>query len=1067
VEDRRVLSRRTPMAAEHDDGRELLLRLVGSCVALARLAGGVIRDVQRGRELGGEGTLGASLKDAADDRSVLTTADVRAQKVIVDGLRSEFPGVVLVGEEDELDPSSADALADAASWWPKAAASETELAYRLADLPNEYRGIQLTELVVFIDPLDGTREFVQGRLDSVQTLIGVAWRGRPIAGCVGLPFHESFAGVTPAGAASSAAGCVLHGIVGGGCFIPRAAGRDDESGCRSRLTCAASKSVKEAVLVKAHEIVGGDILVAGGCGNKVLRLLTGDADVTLFNLGTSLWDSCATQAVLAASGGTLTNLLGTPIEHTDKVPTPNKLGVVATASTYEARSGRTHRQLCETLSRELNSELVELIGGGLVSAISRPEMSQLATRKPRVGILGSTRGTNTLHIYEEIAAGRFDAEVAVVISNISKAVILSRARAAGVPAVHVLGKGRTREEFDAEVNEVLARHGCDIVLLVGFMRILSPVFCEAWKGRAVNVHPSLLPKHAALMDLEVHQSVLDAGDTESGCTVHLVDSIVDAGNIIVQPSVAVASDDTAETLKGKVQALEAPALVEAVRKFARNGFSLSDGSAHAVAPAPQPQALDIVRSINGLHFTAQELGEVVGCGSGAVVSFSCPEAGAVRYKQSVAARVYLTPLAASDAMPTKRQRTSGAGGASVGAAPPPASVFYKRAVPRELPYAMTKHVKHPYKTPRDAKANRTEASFLQSDLPRALQQQAEGLITLALPYRVEQTSPPDNPIDSRFALCLYDFAPSLGWYQTPHLQEMELRATLRVLADWHAFFWLAHDPTHAKAELASQLWETGSYWHLGQQPAGQIAKLRPNFERLRAEFDWPTAWDLGARLERVALKASQLAHGLDVNNKKLQVDGAGTWANAAYQTIIHGDPKAPNLFFRRGRSVAVVDEKAAGAVPEPEVGLIDMQWCGRGIGAVDVVYCIAASIDPKLIPEGTGGAVALVQSLVDEYHSTLLASFIKSGVASDAAAASAVLPAKVFQEQFEWAWLDLARVCVGDHWGSVTKEVLAARRGKMSFNAYNKSEAVARMVAGLTDVFLKRREQAADGQASL
>ena len=146
--------------------------------------------------------------------------------------------------------------------------------------------------------------------------------------------------MTPAGASSSAAGCVLHGIVGGSCFIPRVSGRDDESGCRSRLTCAASKSVKEAVLVKAHEIVGGDILVAGGCGNKVLRLLTGDADVTLFNLGTSLWDSCATQAVLAASGGTLTNLLGTPIEHTD-------------------------------------SALVELIGGGLVSAISRPEMSQL------------------------------------------------------------------------------------------------------------------------------------------------------------------------------------------------------------------------------------------------------------------------------------------------------------------------------------------------------------------------------------------------------------------------------------------------------------------------------------------------------------------------------------------------------------------------------------------------------------------------------------------------------------------------------------------------------------------
>jgi phosphoribosylglycinamide formyltransferase 1 len=137
--------------------------------------------------------------------------------------------------------------------------------------------------------------------------------------------------------------------------------------------------------------------------------------------------------------------------------------------------------------------------------------------------------------------------------------------------VHIPAKGRSREEFDAEVNSVLEAHGVDIVLLVGFMRILSPVFCSAWKGRAVNVHPSLLPKHAALMDLAVHQSVLDAGDKESGCTVHMVDEVVDAGSIVVQPSVAVDSSDTAESLKAKVQALEAPALVEAVKIFSQNG----------------------------------------------------------------------------------------------------------------------------------------------------------------------------------------------------------------------------------------------------------------------------------------------------------------------------------------------------------------------------------------------------------------------------------------------------------------------------------------------------------------
>ena len=670
------------MQSSAEDGRELLTKLVASCVSLAALAGGVIRDVQRGRELGGDESLGASLKDAADTRSYLTTADVRAQKVVVDGLRAEFPGVVLVGEEDEEGEGSAEALADAASWWPQPSATggSEHGADSAAELPDEYSGIRLAELVVFIDPLDGTREFVQGRLDSVQTLIGVAWRGRSIAGVVGLPFHEGDPGAAAAGAASAAAGAMLHGIVGGGVFGLPPAGPAAVD--REHLVCAASKSVKEAVLVKAHAIVGGEILVAGGCGNKILRLLLGEADITLFNLGTSLWDSCATEAMLVANGGTLTDLLGAPVEHTDKVPTPNRLGVIATSSTYEQRSGQTHRQLCSTLARDLNPDLTELIGGGFVSTISRTDIS--LTRKPRIGILGSTRGTNLLHIYEEIASGRFDAEVAVVISNISKAVILERARAAGVPAVHVLGKGRTREEFDGEVNEVLARHGCDIVLLVGFMRILSPVFCEAWKGKAVNVHPSLLPKHAALMDLEVHQSVLDAGDKESGCTVHLVDSVVDAGNIIVQPSVAVVSDDTAESLKGKVQALEAPALVEAVRKFAANGFSFG-----AATPAPsQPQSLDIIRSINGLHFTAEELCEIVGSCPGGVETFSCPESGSVRYKQSVAARIFLSPPAASDAMPAKRQRTGGAAAAATTA--PPASVFYKRAVPRELPYAMTK-----------------------------------------------------------------------------------------------------------------------------------------------------------------------------------------------------------------------------------------------------------------------------------------------------------------------------------------------------------------------------------------
>ena len=104
------------------------------------------------------------------------------------------------------------------------------------------------------------------------------------------------------------------------------------------------------------------------------------------------------------------------------------------------------------------------------------------SRCPRIGILGSTRGTNCLHIYDEIAAGRFDCEVAAVVSNVGDAIILERARAAGVKTVlHLPSTGKKRTDFDAEVTAALEAAGVELVLLVGFMRILSPVFVKRWK----------------------------------------------------------------------------------------------------------------------------------------------------------------------------------------------------------------------------------------------------------------------------------------------------------------------------------------------------------------------------------------------------------------------------------------------------------------------------------------------------------------------------------------------------------------------------------------------------------
>jgi len=114
-------------------------------------------------------------------------------------------------------------------------------------------------------------------------------------------------------------------------------------------------------------------------------------------------------------------------------------------------------------------------------------------------------------------------------------------------------------------------------MLVGFMRIVSAEFCREWQGRIINVHPSLLPKHAGGMDLEVHRAVLEAQEEESGCTVHIVTEEVDGGPVVVQPRVKVLSGDTPESLKARVQAEEGPALLEAVRLFGsgeRFGFAV-------------------------------------------------------------------------------------------------------------------------------------------------------------------------------------------------------------------------------------------------------------------------------------------------------------------------------------------------------------------------------------------------------------------------------------------------------------------------------------------------------------
>jgi len=183
----------------------------------------------------------------------------------------------------------------------------------------------------------------------------------------------------------------------------------------------------------------------------------------------------------------------------------------------------------------------------------------------QLGVLGSTKGTDLQAILDSIKSGDLNADVSVVLSNRKNAYILKRAENHSVPALFISHKGKPREEFDSEMTVVLKEHNVDLVLLIGFMRILSAGFCQKWQNRLLNVHPSLLPKYACGMDTNVHKEVLKNGETETGCTIHFVTDEVDGGPILIQKKCAVDSDDTVASLKAKVQTLEGKAFIEAIQ----------------------------------------------------------------------------------------------------------------------------------------------------------------------------------------------------------------------------------------------------------------------------------------------------------------------------------------------------------------------------------------------------------------------------------------------------------------------------------------------------------------------
>ena len=167
----------------------------------------------------------------------------------------------------------------------------------------------------------------------------------------------------------------------------------------------------------------------------------------------------------------------------------------------------------------------------------------------RLGILLSGRGSNFEAIANNVASGRLKAEIAAVISNRPQARGLQIARERELPAMLIPSQGLPREEYDRSVVAELRNRGVELVCLAGFMRLLSAEFCRAFPLRVLNIHPSLLP---AFPGLDAQKQALEHGVKISGCTVHFVDELLDAGPIIGQAAVPVLDSDTVESLSERI-----------------------------------------------------------------------------------------------------------------------------------------------------------------------------------------------------------------------------------------------------------------------------------------------------------------------------------------------------------------------------------------------------------------------------------------------------------------------------------------------------------------------------------
>ncbi|XP_031793251.1 3'(2'),5'-bisphosphate nucleotidase 1 isoform X2 [Sarcophilus harrisii] len=291
----------------------VLIRLVASAYSIAQKAGVIVRNVMAGGDLG--------IVEKTSSIDLQTKADRLVQMSICSSLAQKFPKLTIIGEEDLPAQEVDQELIEDGQW--------EEILKK--PCPTQYSAIKEEDLVVWVDPLDGTKEYTEGLLDNVTVLIGIAYEGKAIAGVINQPYYNYQAG------ADAVLGRTIWGILGLGAFGFQLNEVPDGKHIITTTRSHSSKLVNDCISAMNPD----NVLRVGGAGNKIIQLIEGKASAYVFaSPGCKKWDTCAPEVILHAVGGKLTDIHGNTLQYHKEVKHMNSAGVLATLRNHDYYASR-------------------------------------------------------------------------------------------------------------------------------------------------------------------------------------------------------------------------------------------------------------------------------------------------------------------------------------------------------------------------------------------------------------------------------------------------------------------------------------------------------------------------------------------------------------------------------------------------------------------------------------------------------------------------------------------------------------------------------------------------------